>query len=382
MNRRVAIIGVGHIPPRTLSSDLSYKEMIYNAASAAYADAGLSPKDIDGFVGCAEDFLEGTSIFDEYTPDQLGAMQRPVHTITGDGLHGLAAAVMQIETGLMNRVLVEAHSKASNILSLEHILNYAVDPVFNRPLDVHPYAWVGLEMRAYLESSGASEEDCARVVAKNKRAGATNPEAPYGGELGTSDILGSRPLFDPLKELEAAPHSDGAVVMILAAADAIPDGPTPVWLKGIGWISDSPTLESRAWGESAATRLAAEMAYKQAGIDNPVGAFDVAEVDDTFAFKELQHADALGLFGGEGAAAALRAGKMDPTGEMPVNPSGGSLGKGNLLEANGLYRAAEIVSQLRGEAGRHQVTGAAVGVAQSWRGTPSSSAAVAVFSAE
>ena len=100
MNERVAIIGVGWSGYRPVSPELSYKEMTYAAAVKAYADAGVDPrKDIQSFVTVAEDFHEGTSIFDEYTPDQLGAALKPMHTITGDGLHGLATAFMMKKPG-------------------------------------------------------------------------------------------------------------------------------------------------------------------------------------------------------------------------------------------------------------------------------------------
>jgi acetyl-CoA C-acetyltransferase len=52
---------------------------------------------------------------------------------------------------------------------------------------------------------------------------------------------------------------------------------------------------------------------------------------------------------------------------------------GNLLEANGLARALEIVLQLRGEAGARQVEDISIGLAQSWRGVPSNSGAVLIF---
>ena len=108
--------------------------MIYAAAVRAYHAAGVEPRrDVESFVTVAEDFHEGTSIFDEYTPDQLGAALKPVHTITGDGLHGLATAYMLIRTGQFDLVAVEGHSKASNIRSLPEITAYAQDPALNRP---------------------------------------------------------------------------------------------------------------------------------------------------------------------------------------------------------------------------------------------------------
>jgi acetyl-CoA C-acetyltransferase len=52
---------------------------------------------------------------------------------------------------------------------------------------------------------------------------------------------------------------------------------------------------------------------------------------------------------------------------------------GNLLEANGLARALEIVLQLRGEAGTHQIENVNIGLAQSWRGVPTTSGAVLIL---
>jgi len=108
MPGRVAIVGIGHTQFRATSPGVSYKEIMFEAATRAYADADLdSRRDIDSFVCCSEDFTEGTSIFDEYVPDQIGAALRPVHTISGDGLQGLAAAHMQILTGAFDVAAVQ-----------------------------------------------------------------------------------------------------------------------------------------------------------------------------------------------------------------------------------------------------------------------------------
>jgi acetyl-CoA C-acetyltransferase len=106
---------------------------------------------------------------------------------------------------------------------------------------------------------------------------------------------------------------------------------------------------------------------------------DVVEVDDRFSYKELQHLEALGFAEPGEAARLLEEGMLELKGSLPTNVSGGSLGMGNCLEASGLQRSYEIVVQLRGDAGRRQVPDAEVGVAQSWRGIPSGSGAVAVF---
>src|SRR4051812_28662005 len=122
MPGRVAIVGIGHSEIGSTTPGISYKEMMYEAATRAYHDAGVDPRrDVQTFVTAAEDYWEGTSIFDEYVPDQLGAAQRPVQTITGDGIAALLAASMQIEAGLFDLAVVESHSKASNVRFRERI---------------------------------------------------------------------------------------------------------------------------------------------------------------------------------------------------------------------------------------------------------------------
>ena len=72
------MVGVGHTGFAPVTAGVSYKELMFGAAQRAYHDAGVDPRtEIDSYVCCSEDFLEGTSIFDEYVPDQLGAMQAP-----------------------------------------------------------------------------------------------------------------------------------------------------------------------------------------------------------------------------------------------------------------------------------------------------------------
>ena len=79
MNERVAIAGVGWSGFRPTTPDVSYKELMYEAAVRAYDDAGVDPRaDVESFVTVAEDFIEGTSIFDEYVPDQIGATLKSV----------------------------------------------------------------------------------------------------------------------------------------------------------------------------------------------------------------------------------------------------------------------------------------------------------------
>jgi acetyl-CoA C-acetyltransferase len=384
MNDRVAIIGVGLTAASPATEYLSFKEMMFEAAQRAYADAGVEAQQIDSFVTCAEDLTEGISIFDEYTPDQLGAVQKPMHTLTQDGLHGIADAVMQIRSGLVERVVVEAHSKHSNLEDPGSILEYALDPVYNRPLALNPHVIAALEMNGFLYERGITPGQCAQVVAKNRTHALKNVAAAYPRNLHADDVESSPYLWYPLHEAEMAKSADGCVVIVLASESrAKQTGLRPVWVRGVGFANDSPTLESRDWIDAQYIRNAAAMAYRQAGIKNPASDIDFFEVDDSYAYKELQHLIGLGVYPQAAEAGrAVENGETRATGKIPVNVSGGSLGMGHTLEASGLYRLAEIVFQLRGEAGPRQLEKAKVGLAQSWRGVPTASGAVVVLGSE
>jgi acetyl-CoA C-acetyltransferase len=382
MSRNVAIVGIGYTSFRPLSPEVSYKELMYEAAVKAYQDAGLDPRrDVDSFVTVAEDFIEGTSIFDEYVPDQIGGMLKPNVTIPGEGIHGMATAYMQIASGIMDVVAVEAHSKASNVLTLPRITAYAMDPVLNRPLAVNPVFVAGMEMNRYLWTTGATRDQCAQVVAKNKRNALYNPVAAYGASLELDDVLSSQMISYPLTQQDVSAHVDGAIVLVLASeeiAESLTD--VPIWIRGLGWCNDAPSLETRAWGRAIYAEGAGHMAYRMAGIRSPMDEIDFAEIDDSYSYKELQHLEALGfcLFGEAGYL--TEEGVTDVGGDLPVNVSGGSLGVGHPLDASGLRAVVDVVLQLRGEAGALQLPEVETGLAFGWRGVPSTSGAAVVLS--
>ncbi|MGB9742009.1 MAG: thiolase C-terminal domain-containing protein [candidate division WOR-3 bacterium] len=382
MANRVAIVGIGATQFRSISPDVSYRELVYEAAVKAYRDAGIDPRrDVDTFVTCSEDYNEGTSIFDEYVPDQLGAALKQVHTIAGDGLHGVAAAVLQIMTGQFRVAVVEAHSKASNMLTPDGIAVCAQDPVFNRPLGFNNLFIAGLEMNRFLHTSGLTKLHCWQVVQKNRAHAFDNPLAGRAALVEEYDFANARPLAAPLDELDVAQPVDGAVVVVLADESVVRRlKGKPVWVEGIGWGNGAVSLESRDWDRPEYVTRAAVMAYRQAGIDSPADQIDFAEIDDTFSYKELQHLVALGLVSAAELSHWIEAGRTGTQGVLPVNRSGGALGMGYLYEANGLARLYCAVQQLRGEAGRMQLSAPRRAVVQSWRGLPTTSAAVAVLS--
>ncbi|MBM4330400.1 MAG: acetyl-CoA acetyltransferase [Deltaproteobacteria bacterium] len=381
MTKRVAIVGVGTTGFRATTPDVSYRELTYEAATKAYFEAGIEPKEVDAFVATSEDFLEGYSISDEYSPDQLGAVLKPIYTIPGDFIHSLACAQMMILSGIGDIMVVQGMSKASNMLTISEMVSFAMDPIYNRPLKESPHVVAGMEMARFLYETGTTREQCAKVVVKNKRNALSNPLAGHGVLIDANYVLKSETVSFPLTRMDISPHSDGAVVLVLAEekrAKALSD--KPIWIRGIGWCSDTPGLETRNWGEAIYAQMAAEMAYKMAGIRYPRKEIDFAEVNDEFSYKELQHLEAMRICKKGEAGPLTEMGGTEINGEIAVNPSGGCLGVGNLFELNGGQKVLEVVRQLRGEAGKNQLKNVTTGLAQSWRGIPTTTGTVVILS--
>jgi acetyl-CoA C-acetyltransferase len=141
----------------------------------------------------------------------------------------------------------------------------------------------------------------------------------------------------------------------------------PVWIKGVSFCADAYHLGDRDLSQARSLMQAAQNAFKMAGVTNPAKEMDVAEVYDAFTYQELMWLEAMGLCEDGRAGILLEKGEFDLNGRLPVNPSGGLL-SGHPVIAAGLIRLAEVVKQLRGEAGAYQVGGARKGVAQGVNG--------------
>jgi acetyl-CoA acetyltransferase len=94
----------------------------------------------------------------------------------------------------------------------------------------------------------------------------------------------------------------------------------------------------------------------------------VAEVHDATAFGEIVQAENLGFCPkGEGGRLAEQ-GVTRLDGTIPINPSGGLTSRGHPIGASGLAQIHELVTQLRGNAGKRQVKKAKLAMAENGGG--------------
>lgn len=227
-----------------------------------------------------------------------------------------------------------------------------------------------LQAKRLMQTHGATPEDFAQVSVKAHDFGALNPMAQYRKRFTVEEVLASRMIADPITLLQCCPNTDGAAAVILCSAEfARKRGRRAPRIIGSALVSGDYFFRKHDLSSMEMGTRAARLAYEQAGVDPKD--LDVVELHDAFASEEIIHYEDLGLCARGDGVALLRSGATGPGGRIPVNPSGGLLSLGHPLSASGVRSICEITLQLRGEAGKRQVPGARLGLAQMLGGSAS-----------
>jgi acetyl-CoA acetyltransferase len=227
-------------------------------------------------------------------------------------------------------------------------------------------AYFALRAQRLMRDSAVTVEQLAQVSVKNHRHGVNNPYAMYRKEMTLESVLASPLVCEPLRLFMLCSPNEGAAAVVLSAQPGS-NGGAPVRVRAATLRSHLP---GNVLGEHtplsglvddnipAPTELAARQAYETAGL-GPKDV-DVVELQDTDSARELLSYEELGLCPKGASGQWLAEGRTTLGGELPVNPSGGLLSKGEPLGASGLGQIVELYWQLRGEAGARQVEGAKV----------------------
>ncbi len=364
---RTAIIGIGMTKIDAKKVDMTFADMAFEAVQKALDDAGMTIDDIDNVITTSNDFWDGRTISCMAVGDASGAADKNVSCVEGDGTFGAFYGMTRCLSGSYGTTLVTAHSKGSQSLS-SLITNAAFDPIYERNFGIDMVGACALQAMAYMHRTGTTPGQCALVSVKNHGNGMKNPHQQLGMNLTVADVLSSEMISDPLRKLDCSPVSDGCCAIIIAnEANVKKLKKPPVWIKGAAMCADAYFLGDRDLSKAPALTKAAQQAYRMAGLLNPEKEIDVAEVYDAFSYQELLWLEAMGLAPDGEAGKLLEKGIFNIDGSLPVNPSGGLL-CGHPVIAAGLYRIAEIVKQLRGEAGAYQAQKAETGIAHGLNG--------------
>ncbi|ADG06683.1 thiolase family protein [Kyrpidia tusciae] len=391
---QVVVVGVG-MTRFGKQPERSLKELAREASRAALEDAGIPESAIEAaFVSNAmagaiwrqesvrgQVFLSGTEL--------AGIPMFNVENACASGSTAFHLACMSVLSGMYDTVLVLGVEKMihpdkertfrafEGATDVESLLAFPGGGGRDRQSMFMDY--YAEEARRHMELYGTPVEIFASIATKNSRHGALNPYAQYRVPQTVESVMASRVVSDPLRLLMCSPLSDGAAAAIVAREKTARRWTSrPVFVAGSVVLS-ALTGPASAGSEKKRSNVerAAERVYAQAGL-GPRD-LDVLEVHDAAAPGELWAYEQLGLCGPEEGAGLVESGDTALGGAVPVNPGGGLIARGHPVGATGLAQLAEIVWQLRGEAGERQVEGARTGLTQNAGGfLEGDSAAVSV----
>lgn len=354
MAAELAVAGVG-MTRFTKQAERGHAGLAAEAVGGALEHAGLRPADV-GAAFCAS-VGGGVGIGQRVLKD-LGVAGVPITNIENacaSGPTALRNALAWITAGFADCVLVvgvEILSARRGPLAMPE--GRAAATGLNLP------GWYALKARRHMATYGLTAEDLASVAVKSRRLARHNPFAHFREPIDVDEVLAAPMVADPLTRPQCCPNVDGAAAAVVCSGDfARARGVRPVWIRGGSMVSGTHVYVDEPIGDAAAR--AATLAWDDAGVGPDD--VDVVECHDAFTIAEILSTEALGICPeGEGGRYAAK-GATSPGGDRAVvNPSGGLLSRGHPLGASGLGQVAEVVWQLRAEAGARQVPAARLGV--------------------
>lgn len=375
MTRPALIAGTGMIPFVKPGASETYPIMGSEAARLALADAGVRYDLIEhAYVG----FIYGDSTSGQAALYRLGLTGIPIVNVNNNCSTGstalylarqavasgqvecaLALGFEQMAPGALGAVFQDRPTPLDEFLAIANRTFVGAEQV---PMAIRLFAGAGKE---YQDTYGASTRMFAEVRAKASRHAEHNDKAIFRKPLTADEVLASPTLFLNLTRLQACPPTCGAAAAVVCSeAFARTHGiAEPIRIAAQALTTDrAGSFDGsmiRAVGADMA-RDAASRVYEAAGIGPDE--VDVVELHDCFTTNEVLAYEALGLCPEGGAEQFVADGDNTYGGRVVTNPSGGLLSKGHPIGATGLAQCHELVTQLRGRAGRRQVTGARIGL--------------------
>ncbi|MBL1081010.1 Nonspecific lipid-transfer protein [Streptomyces actinomycinicus] len=356
-----------------------YWDMVREAGGAALADAGITYSDVEQVpIGyCFQPSTAGQRAVYE-----LGLTGIPVLNVNNNCATGATALMLArqlVEGGVCDCVLAVGFEKMKKgaLGGGDGGADFSVSPVarhYGIMAARHGFAAApptaqifGAAAREHMETYGTTEAQLAAVAAKNHRHSAHNPYAQFRDVYEVDEILAARTVHPPLTKLQCSPTSDGAAAAVVVSQRFAERRSLTGLAEIAGQAMTTDTEASFASGScidvvgQPMSRQAARQAYERAGLG--IQDVDVIELHDCFSVNELLTYEALGMCAPGESGKLAESGVTTYGGRWVVNPSGGLISKGHPLGATGLAQTAELVWQLRGEAGPRQVPGARVGLA-------------------
>jgi len=255
---------------------------------------------------------------------------------------------------------LEMMEKANTLFQVD-IPDGQTPPGEGRSIFMDAYA---MGARWHMTRFGSTQRQLAVICAKNHFHGSLNPMSQYQMDMTVDEVMAAKPIAYPLTRPMCAPVGDGAAAAIVCSEAYLAKLKNARPVKIRASVHGSGT-DRDFDGEDIGERLV-KKAYDMAGVGP--GDISLAELHDATAYGELHQTEAMGFcpIGQGGPYAETGATRIG--GKQPVNTSGGLECRGHPIGASGLAQIYELGVQLRGEAGKRQVAGARLGLAENGGG--------------
>lgn len=215
----------------------------------------------------------------------------------------------------------------------------------------------------YLSKYGYTEEHLASVTVKNHAHALLNDKAHFRRPVTVDNVLESPYVAYPLKVLDSSPISDGAAAVVLSNNQKVIKKAKALNILSTVIATDCVSIARRRnLDELAATKIAGEKAFKQAGIERKN--INIMEVHDCFSIAEILALEDLGFWKkGEGGARAQEMATYRESGNnLIVNTSGGLKAAGHPVGGTGIKQIGEVYLQLTKQAGERQIKSCSYGL--------------------
>ncbi len=332
-------------------------DLMAQAADLAIRDAGLQREQIDGVL-CGYATTLPHLMLASLLSERLALRPHYAHGMQMGGATGAGMVMLArelVRAGRCRRVLVVAGENRATGQSRDgaiQTLAQVGDADFEVPYGGSVPAYYALLASRYMHEHGLTEPDLAEFAVLMRRYAAGHPDAHLRTPITVDEVMASKPIASPLKLLDCCPISDGAVAMIVSS-DPNDRDRHAVALTGAGQAHHhqhvSAIADTTDFGASAA------MARALAEAGRAVSDYDYLAVYDSFTITLAVLLEELGVCPRGGSARALREGRFDPDGELPLNTHGGLMSFGHSGVGGGMAHVAEAYRQLAGCAGDRQI---------------------------
>ncbi len=387
-DREIVVVGGGITKFASDRVDASVRDLVTEAVMMTVEDAGVDLQAVEhGLTSYESDHFNRQMTLGAILHDHIGLTPKPNLRVEGGGATGalaLRTAFAYVKSGLCDSIIVyggETNGRSVTSATAQQFFSLSSDADWEMMVGGTYTAYYAAMIREHMRLYGTTEQQFAHIAVKNRYNAQYNPVAQKPMNLTVDDVLNSIPIAEPYKLLDCSLLSDGAAAIILATKEWAMNHSTQwsqrpaVYFTATGCGTDTMRLGDRPYpypglAHFRGKREAAQQAYKMAGVTNPRQQIDVAELYDSYSGVELQAYEELGFCDyGQGGPLAEE-GLFKLGGNLPVNTSGGLLGRGAPVGATGIAQAIEIMLQLRGQVDpRRQVANAKRGLTDTHAGT-------------